>query len=788
MSMLRRKLAREVRFAKYRFGAIALVVAIGILMFSASYMSFQNLSNSHNVTYSRLNFADILIRVDRAPEFALRRVAALDTVQMATGRVSEDISVIQPDGTRVSGLVIGVPTSTPYVNQLSVNKGSYFSAQEKEPVCLVENHFAKFNKLQPGDTVSIGAGQRTIPLKVLGSVYSPEYLVVFSGSQFAMTSSTSYGIFFVPLEQAQQLFSMANSYNEIAVTLKDPSTLDSTLAQMKEMLKPYNIGDVTTRDNQVSKTLTEEQLNNSKRFAVFFPLLFLAIAALSIYMLLSRMVRTQRPLIGLMRALGYSQQKVMLHYMSFALVIGLAGALVGSVLGYIATGLITRIYANTMSMPFIQVHFYWGIAILGVFLSLAFCAIAGLMPAWESAKVKPTEALRGVIDPSKFSKRTIPERVVPAIQRWKVFWLLPIRNIFRNRRRTVFTMLGITFAIMLILSMLGILDTTSATIAKSFDRIYTFDIAVVYIDAQSSVTQRKIDAVPGVTAVEPAAVGACTLINGDNRQDSALMGIEPTTSMRHFINDKGQDLELHSGELLLSKQYQNRLNLQVGDAVSLDIPGRGTPSFRVGGFTQEPVGMFAYSTLDDARKALGLGLGSSLFYAKIDPGMLDQARHTLYSLPQVSTLIDLHQIHQEIKGYLSLLYIFVAVMLTFGTFMAFALVFNTSTINILERELEIATMRTLGTPNWKISLALTAENVFMGLLGLAPGFVAAYVVMARAMQLYQTDYFSFSLSIFPSSYLLASAAVIGVMVISELPALVYIRRMDLSQSVKRRAT
>ncbi len=788
MSMLSRKLAREIRFAKYRFGAIALVVAIGILMFSASYMSFQNLTASHGVTYNRLNFADILIRVDRAPEFALKRVEGLDTVQMATGRVSEDISVLQPDGSRVTGLVIGVPVTTPYVNQLSVNQGTYFSAEETEPVTLVESHFAKFNQLKPGDTVSISAGQRTIPLKVLGSAYSPEYLIVFSGQQFAMASATSYGVFFVPLNQAQQLFSMSGSYNEIGVTLRDPSSLESTLAQMKEILKPYNIQDVTTRDNQISKTLTEQQLTNSRRFALFFPVLFLGIAALSIYMLLSRMVRTQRPLIGLMRALGYSQKRVMLHYMSFALVIGGVGALVGSVLGYVATGLITRIYANTMSMPFIQVHFYWGIAVAGVLMSLVFCAIAGLMPAWESAKVKPTEALRGVVDPAKFSRRTIPERAIPAIQKWKVFWLLPIRNIFRNRRRTVFTMLGITFAIMLILSMLGILDTTHATVSKSFDHLYTFDIAVVYINPQSAVTEKKIDNVAGITAVEPAAVGPCTLINGTKQTDSALMGLEPDSSMRHFMDDQGNVLQLRTGEVLLSKQYQNKLGLAVGDPVSVKIPGRGTLSYRVGGFAQEPVGMFAYSTLEDARQALGLGLSSTLYYVKIAPSSLDAARQTLYGMPQVSTLVDLHQIHNEINGYLALLYIFVAVMLTFGTFMAFALVFNTSTINILERELEIATMRTLGTPNWKISVALTAENVFMGLLGLAPGFVAAYIVMARAMQLYQTDYFSFSLSIFPASYILASAAVIGVMVISELPSLIYVRRMDLSQSVKRRAT
>jgi putative ABC transport system permease protein len=172
----------------------------------------------------------------------------------------------------------------------------------------------------------------------------------------------------------------------------------------------------------------------------------------------------------------------------------------------------------------------------------------------------------------------------------------------------------------------------------------------------------------------------------------------------------------------------------------------------------------------------------------VDASRLDEVRAALNSLPGMSTLVDLREINAEVQSYLALLYIFVSVMLFFGAFMAFALVFNTSTINILERELEIATMRTLGTPNWKISVALTLENLLMGMLGLVPGFVAAYIVMAHALGLYQTDYFSFSLSIFPISYLLASCGVLTVMVLSELPPLVYVRRMDLAQSVKRRAT
>jgi putative ABC transport system permease protein len=126
-------------------------------------------------------------------------------------------------------------------------------------------------------------------------------------------------------------------------------------------------------------------------------------------------------------------------------------------------------------------------------------------------------------------------------------------------------------------------------------------------------------------------------------------------------------------------------------------------------------------------------------------------------------------------------------MLAFGMIMAFTLVFNTSTINILEREQEVATMLTLGVPQWKASLSLTLENVLMGLLGLVPGYIAARILIVQAMNLYETDLFSFTPIISPWTYIIVATLVITIMVLSEFPALRYIHRLDLAQSTKRRS-
>jgi putative ABC transport system permease protein len=210
-------------------------------------------------------------------------------------------------------------------------------------------------------------------------------------------------------------------------------------------------------------------------------------------------------------------------------------------------------------------------------------------------------------------------------------------------------------------------------------------------------------------------------------------------------------------------------------------------SFVISDFIMEPLGAFVYVPVDEARELLGYGQRSSAFYIKVDDGYYQQVRESLYQMPNVLTLVDLSQIHKEIDSYMALMYILIAVMLVFGLVMAFTLVFNTSTINIMEREQEVATMLTLGVPQWKASLSLTLENVVMGLLGLIPGYIAAIIVMNQAMKLYQSELFSFTPVISPWTFVIVAVVVVALMVLSEFPSLRYISRLDLAQSTKRRS-
>lgn len=787
MRLLRKKLLREIMESKFRFFAISSVMAIGILLFTASYMSFLNLSRSYEYTYDRLNFEELLVRVDRAPERVVERLSSLPNVDLLTPRINDPLGMELEDGTRITGQIISIPGSDNYVNMLHVREGNTLSGQEKELTCLVENHFAEFNDLHEGDAIyAVKNGQR-IPIRIAGSVSSPEYMIVFRNRQFPMTSATVYGVFYFSEEQARALTGFAsNSYNEFAFTLRDYALLETTESQVRAILKPYNIEEVTTRDNQISKMLLDMDLRSFHDFALFFPILFFSIAAFSIYMILSRLVRTQRPIIGLMRAVGYSSRAVLFHYMSFALVVGLVGVVLGSLLGWAATGIVSKVYSIQMKIPFVQYGTYPEVFGYGFLLAMGFCAISGIVPARRSAKVQPTEALRGVVDPARYGKVTWVERLLPRIDRLRVFWRLPLRNIFRNRRRTVFTVVGIMFAIILIMLNLGINDTVNANMDQAFNHLFTFDIAVLFLDPQTRVTQNKIENIPGVTEVEPAIGAPCTIANGDDDVDSILMGALVDTVMRGFLDEKNRAVEITPGHCLMSRNYRDELGVAVGDMVEITTYNRSR-SFMISDFIMEPMGSFVYVPVDEARQLLGYGTKSSAFYIQVDEGYYQEVRDSLYDMPEVLTLVDLSQIEKEINSYMALMYIVIAVMLVFGIIMAFSLVFNTSTINIMEREQEVATMLTLGVPQWKASLSLTLENVIMGLLGLVPGYIAARFVMVQAMRLYETDLFAFTPAISIWTFIITGVMVIVLMVLSEFPSLRHIHNLDLAQSTKRRS-
>jgi len=162
MNKLQRKLVRDLASSKGLFLAVTAVIFLGVALFGASFMGYQNLKSSYDYSYESLRFADFTVKVVDAPEEVVEELEAIPGVKAVTGRVNTDIALTIPgdEAKRVLARVISLPSSSrPEVNDVKVEEGSYFQQGEGN-VLLVEHNFAEYHKLQPGDSIYLTVDDR----------------------------------------------------------------------------------------------------------------------------------------------------------------------------------------------------------------------------------------------------------------------------------------------------------------------------------------------------------------------------------------------------------------------------------------------------------------------------------------------------------------------------------------------------------------------------------------------------------------------------------------------------
>ena len=783
---MRLKLVREIMNAKVRFFAITLVVVIGVAIFIASSMSYRNLDTSYAFTYEKLNFADFRVNADEIPEYIVGKAEKVPGVTMVTPRVKVDEPFVMTGGKHLVGRVAGLPYEQPFIDDLIIKEGRYFEPGDSM-VCIAESHFASYYDVHPGDTIYYDKNGAEVPVEIIGVAGNPEYLVLAGekGDISPILSASAMAILWMPIRDVQEMAQLPDSYNQLLFKVDDPENMEPQIAAVEEIMKYTGIQDVVPQDEHVGNVMMKADLEGFKSFALFFPLMFLFIACFSIYILLSRLVYTQRPFVGVMRAIGYTKKQILFHYLSFALVIGVLGAIVGAALGYVMSSYITSVYAGTMGIPMTKIKTYWTVVFQGMMLSLVFCAIAGIMPAIRSARLDPSKAMRGETLEVAY-RRPLLERIFPPMSRLPLFLKVPFRNLSRNRRRTAFTIIGLVFSVMIVLVFLATLDTATSALERGFHDTNRFDMVAMFLGGRDDALITKIRRVPGVTEVEPTLGYDCTVAWDGESAETVMMGIVPNTRMKYFYTSDGKRVTLTGRHVLMNQWFHLQKGLNVGDTVNISTEYRDK-DFIVGEFIEEPMGNVVYIPADEAQELLAYGMGSrGGFYVKTEPGAYAEVRNELQEFPGMAAIIDLDEIKREIESYMSLLYIIVYVMLAFALVMAFTLTFNTVTINILEREREIATIRTIGTESWKISAMTTLENIIFGLLSLAPGIFLGIMVGRYAMSLQQTDYFTMTLEVSMRSYILVSVGILVMLILCQIPSLRYVKKVHLAEATKER--
>ncbi len=784
-SSLRTKLRRDIVRQWPQFVAIVVTITLGVALFAASYDGFRNLQASYDNMHVELRTADLWVTGGDTGAIA-DAARGTSGVAAVTTRVQADIPLRVDGRDKLRGRVVGVPVDgQPQINQVLVLDGSYLRDGR---TTLVEQHMADHFELSAGDVVEAWDGSSWTDLTVTGAAASPEYIWPARSRQDTITLPGQFGVLFVPPDVAQRL--AGTDANQVLVRLAGSAaagTADELAARAHEL----GATEVLTREEQPSNAVLQEDIDGFSEMSVAFPVLFLLAAGMATYVLVTRRVQSERTLIGMMLANGMSRRRVLRHYLGYGLAAGAAGGVLGVVAGVAAARSMTDAYLGFIDLPAQAAVFdiRWVTLLGGVTFGLVAGGLSVVAPALLASRIEPADAMRGLA-PVGGGRYSLLERLVPPLRRLPARWRLVLRNIGRNRRRTGYTVTGVTLALLLVLSSWALLDTMDALLHRQFDEVQRQDARVDLAGPQQPEVLDEIRAVDGVAEVEPMLALPVSLRSEGGSYASVLRALPRGTDLHGFIEPDGGQTALPREGVLVGTGARSILDADPGDPLQVRVAEQGVAfnaAMPLAGYVDEPLGTFAYLSIEQAEQLAGQDLPVTSALLRYEQGAdRDAVRRAIIDLGVVAAYEDSQALARLFDEFTGLFYGFVGGMLVLGALMAFAIMFTTMSVNIMERSREVATLRASGVQLSQLARMISSENLIMTLLGVVPGVVAGVIGGAALMRSFSSDLFQLELVVQPTTVLIAVAAILAVAALSQWPSLRAMRRLDIAAVVRER--
>ena len=774
---LRRKVRRDVWRERWRFAAIAAIMAIGVAVFVAATDSYRNLDQSFDRSYTTQRLPDAVLS---GPGAAGLR----DTVTTMPGRPLVDVRHQADVGIRVNqhalyGRAIGVPDAgQPSVSLLDIRTGALPHVGQ----LVIEQHVADHYHLRPGDTVELLGRQGWQRFTVAGSALSTEYLWPARSGQEIFTTPEDFGVVFLPDDELQR--ALPNTSEQIAVYARDRSAADALTAAAAELARNAELQFVPRAEQSSYRTLQDDVVQFGS-LARILPWLFLAAVVLGTYVLLSRIVAAQRAVIGTLMANGLSAGAVRRHYLGYGLVCAAVGTLPGLLGGYLLGQWITAKYTQAIALPMHLTSMHALTYVLAAVAAVTVALLAAVAPADAAARMQPSEAMR-VAPPMDRGHSSTMERLLPVLQRVPARWRMMLRAILRNRRRTVFTAVGVAVSVILVMVFAGMRDTIPGMVHRQFGQIERQDGEVVVSGSTEPVLDKlRVD--QDVAAAEAYSSYGVTVSSGVHRQETLMIGLAPQTQMHAFPVQSGAD-RLPDDGVLLGVSLRQLLSLSLGDRIDIVMPQFGLRfTERVAGFVDEPFSPVVYISMNHLRTEAG-SLPANGVLIKLKPGTTGRGvGDRIAAIPGVVAYRSMTSLASTMHDAFSLYDTLVDIMLVFAAVMAAAMLYNAMSANISERLGELSALHAQGMGAGMLSRLIATENFSLAVFAAPFGVVGGVLLADLLLSTYHNHGYQLRLEMQPTTPVVVVCAILLAAALAQIPVVRRIHGIDLSRIVRERA-
>lgn len=768
-SMLKKKMFRDIKGNVSQYITIFLMVLIGVMVYSGIEAYMLGMTTTADKFYGKNNLQDLNVIGENFTRDDLDNIKKLSNVNDAERKLSIT-GTTDEDKTLLLNFI-----ESNNIGKFYVIDGKGFDLN-KSGVWL-DNFYAIENNISVGDTIAVRYEGIDLKEKVLGLINVPDHLYDTRDESELYPDRKEFGFAYLSINEIPESFVKENAMKKLGIDDKKMFDMMVPDFNYKDYLVfNYVMVDVDKEENKDSvKSNIEDKVSNAKAvidikdtssyvtyqgeidegktYIGVFSGIFLFIALLSVVTTMTRVVKNERVNIGTLKALGFSNRKVLFNYIGYGFWISLIASVFGLVLGYFFIG---NVFMNLQmsffeipnGKPVIAYSSYLVVALVVVVIALiSFYTCRGIL------KENPAETLKNQMPNVKNKSLNITSKGVFKRFNFSILW--NVRDMMRNKIRTFMGVVGVASCAMLIVCALGMLDSMNYFVDLQFDRLYNFDYK---LNLKEGITKEEVRFLEDEYGDKTSKTYGIEIKSGDKRESNNIFVTDAKDYVR-FVdkNDKFTLVNSNKG-IYVTYKLASTKGYNLGDKITWHIYGDSKYyTSEIVGFNRDPQNQNITMTRGYL-ESLGVEYIPDAMYTNKDLGKVKEIKN-------VETIQNILSLKDGMNNMLSMMKEMLVLIIGVAVVLGCVIIYNLGILSYTEKEYQFATLKVLGFSDKRIKNIFTKQNNWIAIISIVIGLPFGYYLTDWLFKTAIEEHYDFGANITIRTYVIAA---IGTFIVSYL--------------------
>ena len=785
--MLYRKMWRDIKNNLSQFITIFLMIMIGIMAYSGIESYMDGMTNTAKKFYKENNLQDVNV-LGLMTKDDLNQIKEMNHVKDAELKLS-----LTATTNKNKTLLLNV-IETNNISKFYIMDGEEF--QKNSSGVWLDNFYAEENNIKVGDTILVKYESMKLQEEVKGLINVPDHLYDVRDSSELYPDRKEFGFAYIssseiPESYIKNMISKEKNieeelidqiipnfnykdyipWNSIMVDIDQKKNRDGVKNKIEDEIK--NAKAIINIEDTSSYVTYQGEIDEGKTYVGVFSGIFLFIAMLSVITTMSRLIRKERVQIGTLKALGFTNRRILFHYIGYGLWISLLATIIGLILGYFVIG---KIFIN-LEMSFFEIpngkpsmnntsYFVSLIAILMV------CFIT-YKTGKSILKENPAETLRTKIPKVNGKTLNITKKKIFKKLHFESIW--NIRDILRNKMRTFMGVAGVVGCCMLIVCALGMLDSMNFFVKLQFETLYHFDYKLNLKENLNTEELKKLYDKYGKNTSKSLGI---EIKNKKGIRESNNIFVTDASNYVRFVNRKNEIIpKPKDNGVYITYKLAEKEGYKIGDKITWHIYGEDKYyESKIIGFNKDPQNQNITMTRNYLESLKIDYIPDSLYTNK----NLENKKE----IKNVETIQNIDNLKEGMEEMLSMMKTMLVLIIGIAILLGTIIIYNLGVLSYAEKEYQFATLKVLGFEDKQIKNIFTKQNNWIAIISIIIGLPLGYYLTDWLFKTAIEEHYDFGASITVRTYIIAA---IGTFIVSYIVSKVLsrkIKNIDMVTSLK----